>query len=191
MMHEQHTCACCGKPFTPRAMNARFCPPATEQEKKIGRSACNWRWTTEQANKRNGRYRWTRTCTVCLAKFTTRKPDAKYCSTGNDSCEAQAKSAPTTARVLASVIADPTPTQIWAYPRALRLDPCTYCGREAGGIDHIQPTSVGGVDDWTNYAGCCQRCNATKGTLPLLWALRWVPSSREYHDLRREMWHTA
>lgn len=74
-----------------------------------------------------------------------------------------------------------------AYKRAMRLDPCAYCGtRDGVGIDHVVPVSNGGGrTDVLNMTGCCKRCNETKHRLPLLLALPWIPLSRSYHDARR------
>lgn len=89
-------------------------------------------------------------------------------------------------RLISSVTAAPTDH---GFRPVLRRDPCVYCGARPSGVDHIVPTSAGGADDSTNWAGCCKRCNGAKGDLPLLIALLWVPVSRGYHDLRRELWH--
>lgn len=89
-------------------------------------------------------------------------------------------------------MAEPTRRAVSEYRAALRRDPCAYCGtRPSGGIDHIEPKSTIGIDDWTNYTACCRRCNSTKRTLPLLAALLWLPTSRRYHDLRRVLWAEA
>lgn len=50
-----------------------------------------------------------------------------------------------------------------AYARALRRDPCAYCGEEGGTLDHIVPRSGGGARwDWENWTGACERCNRRK-----------------------------
>jgi 5-methylcytosine-specific restriction endonuclease McrA len=41
---------------------------------------------------------------------------------------------------------------------------CTYCGAKEGlTIDHIIPSSRGGLDIWENLTTACKRCNALKG----------------------------
>jgi hypothetical protein len=54
------------------------------------------------------------------------------------------------------------------YLFALSNDPCGFCSAPGAHIEHIEPRSRGGADDWTNYATACARCNQTKGTLSLL-----------------------
>lgn len=177
----ERACADCGTPFVPIVANQVYCT------RRCYRKVVNERY----------RPTYERECVVCGASFTANKDDAKYCSTGKGSCEASAKSV--TYRVLneprrfdaarARLMAEPTRRELVSYRALLRRDPCSYCGAlPSAGIDHIEPVSEGGADDWTNYAGCCRRCNATKRTLPLLSALLWLPASRRYHDLRRVIW---
>jgi hypothetical protein len=52
-------------------------------------------------------------------------------------------------------------------------------------VDHIDPTSLGGDDHWTNWSGCCHHCNAIKSNLPLLQAMLWMPVNKDYHAMRR------
>jgi 5-methylcytosine-specific restriction endonuclease McrA len=41
---------------------------------------------------------------------------------------------------------------------------CQYCGvKENLTIDHILPSSRGGIDSWENLVCCCTSCNAKKG----------------------------
>ena len=41
---------------------------------------------------------------------------------------------------------------------------CQYCGaKENLTVDHILPSSRGGVDSWENLVCCCTSCNAKKG----------------------------
>jgi len=49
---------------------------------------------------------------------------------------------------------------------------CYYCERNFGKtklthctIDHVQPVSRGGKDDWENMVAACYRCNVMKGNL--------------------------
>lgn len=63
----------------------------------------------------------------------------------------------------------------------VRRDPCAFCGRAAGTVDHIEPQSKpargpGGCHTWLNYTAACTGCNAAKAAHPLLEALyrrRW------------------
>lgn len=67
------------------------------------------------------------------------------------------------ARVAAEVDADDL-----AYIEVLRSDPCSYCGAEAGSIDHIEPLKSGGSCGWENLTASCRGCNSSKYTAPLL-----------------------
>lgn len=40
---------------------------------------------------------------------------------------------------------------------------CGYCRDPADTIDHIQPSSRGGTNAWTNTVACCYPCNQRKG----------------------------
>ena len=42
---------------------------------------------------------------------------------------------------------------------------CQYCGVKTTDltIDHVIPSSRGGVDSWENVVACCQKCNVKKG----------------------------
>jgi 5-methylcytosine-specific restriction endonuclease McrA len=62
----------------------------------------------------------------------------------------------------------PFTTEGRAYAVVLAADPCSYCGRVAGHIDHIVPLKFGGDGDWMNLTASCQSCNSRKGTRPLL-----------------------
>lgn len=60
----------------------------------------------------------------------------------------------------------------------ITADPCCYCGRRGGTVDHIVARTSGGSDDWMNLTGACHSCNARKRTIPLLqFMLRSLPSS--------------
>lgn len=55
---------------------------------------------------------------------------------------------------------------------------CSYCGRSANTIDHVQPKSRGGKDTWENLVACCLKCNNTKGDRTLSeigWQLSVTP----------------
>lgn len=46
--------------------------------------------------------------------------------------------------------------------RARDRDRCGYCGRYAGTVDHILPSSRGGPLSWTNTIAACRQCNNSK-----------------------------
>lgn len=85
-----------------------------------------------------------------------------------------------TAERLQAVIDNPPWSAVRDYQAALLADPCAYCGvipavnffgRSV--TDHIIPRSVGGEDSWKNATGACNRCNSSKGAIPLLlWLAR-------------------
>lgn len=55
------------------------------------------------------------------------------------------------------------------YFGVLLADPCVYCGDRRGlTVDHIDPSSSGGADEWANLVGACQECNSQKGKMRLL-----------------------
>lgn len=67
---------------------------------------------------------------------------------------------------------------IGSYRRALRRDPCAYCGKRSDEmeLDHIQPRAAGGRDFWGNLTAACSGCNREKRTWTLLGFLgrrRW------------------
>lgn len=51
-----------------------------------------------------------------------------------------------------------------AYRRAIRDDPCFYCGsaKTRCDVDHFFPLSKGGTDHWWNLVPACRRCNLAK-----------------------------
>lgn len=76
-----------------------------------------------------------------------------------------------------------------AYKRALRADPCSYCGGQGGITDHIVPRVLGGGDD-ENLTGACQGCNSRKSSKRLLSFLAhrrgWTPDREA--QVQRERW---
>ena len=89
------------------------------------------------------------------------------------------------AKILGDILAMPALGDEVRYRKVLRRDPCAYCGGASEALDHIEPKSSGGEDEWTNRVGVCTRCNSYKGTLPVLLALPWIPIATEYHARRK------
>lgn len=54
------------------------------------------------------------------------------------------------------------------YADLLRGDPCSYCGRPASEVDHIEPVVTGGEHSPDNLTSACRSCNRSKYTSPLL-----------------------
>lgn len=72
---------------------------------------------------------------------------------------------------------------------------CAYCGTRFGNRqltrDHVQPTSRGGLDEWTNVVSACTRCNSRKAdktpeqaNMPLLY-VPYAPNWFEDFILRQ------
>jgi 5-methylcytosine-specific restriction endonuclease McrA len=63
------------------------------------------------------------------------------------------------------------------FKAIVQCDPCPFCDGSHAQIaaDHIVPLDAGGENAWTNLAGVCRRCNASKKNEPLLrWMLRRI-----------------
>jgi hypothetical protein len=81
------------------------------------------------------------------------------------------------------------------WKAVLRADPCAYCGKPGGTVDHIVPRPArpparpGG---WWNYTGACERCNVKKGRLPFLLFLASRANPHWWHRVplaqRRALW---
>lgn len=57
-----------------------------------------------------------------------------------------------------------------AYRRAIKGDPCTYCGAtDASHVDHFFSLVQGGTDHWFNLRKACQHCNLSKGPHCGIW----------------------
>lgn len=54
------------------------------------------------------------------------------------------------------------------YASIIVNDPCAYCGKKGGTVDHIDPIARGGSNEWNNLAGACRKCNASKCASPLI-----------------------
>lgn len=54
----------------------------------------------------------------------------------------------------------------------LKRDPCSYCGRQGGTVDHIvlklRRTGLKRPQKWLNFTGACFECNHRKASSPLL-----------------------
>lgn len=49
-----------------------------------------------------------------------------------------------------------------AYRKAIRNDPCFYCGAPGKQDDHWMPLAKGGTDHWWNLVRACAPCNNSK-----------------------------
>lgn len=100
-----------------------------------------------------------RVCVVCSTPFETKHKHHFICS---DRCR----------RVPRGVERG---SESHEYTFVLAADPCSYCGRGAGSIDHIDPVALGGSSGWENLTAACQYCNGAKGAKPLLTFLLGLP----------------
>lgn len=68
---------------------------------------------------------------------------------------------------------------------------CQYCGfRRSLTCDHVQPTSRGGEDTWTNVVAACDDCNNRKGdSVGLMHPMKVPrePTPAELHALERAL----
>jgi 5-methylcytosine-specific restriction endonuclease McrA len=62
----------------------------------------------------------------------------------------------------------PVDPETVAYAGMLRHDPCSYCGKPAGTIDHIVPIARGGLHEVDNLTAACLTCNNRKKAMPVL-----------------------
>lgn len=73
------------------------------------------------------------------------------------------------------------------YVAMLRQDPCAYCGKRGGSIDHLTPKVNGGTDEWDNLTSACGRCNWRKnvrGVLEILMDLQIRPNPPQWREMR-------
>ena len=186
---EQRQCPVCRGQFTPRSANQRFC---CKQHSKAHQNATK-RGTLDALLIRGG-VGEPFDCAECDTHCVPGKDgvDAKatrFCDYGCKAKWHKANSPQISEETaLQRFLSEPTPREISNYRKVLKADPCAYCGGQSDSIDHIVPIAEGGEDGWENYTGACRRCNAVKQALPLLVALIWVPLSREYNDMRRQIY---
>lgn len=68
----------------------------------------------------------------------------------------------------------------------IREQPCFYCKRPGGTIDHIVPLEKGGANEFWNMLPSCRSCNSSKGTKDLIEWLeetgRWMRPSQTSHS---------
>lgn len=79
------------------------------------------------------------------------------------------------------------PSSVMTFSKILRSDPCSYCGKPGGTVDHIDPRASGGTNSWTNRTGACSRCNNSKGAKSLLFHLLARGADREVSAAYRRL----
>lgn len=121
----------------------------------------------------------TKTCPTCGEQFTVKQTskDKIYCS---KDCYSKAQIQYTegkrvgdraTARLRRQRLTKPLDK---LYIKALEIvqrDICPFCHKPMNGkgtIEHLNPVSKGGNNDWWNIVLCCKSCNSRKGHLSLV-----------------------
>lgn len=131
-----------------------------------------WGRENRERTYQYGRTTYQRECIICGDTFETRRKDGRYCGTEAGTCK-QAWPYWLKRTPLCSPDRQPTRAELVAYRRALRADPCAYCGAETRQLDHIEPKANGGPDGWQNRAGTCASCNGRKQDVPMLIWMAW------------------
>lgn len=187
---KQRECPVCRQQFIPTHHNQRFCPPP---EGKV-KSPCAKAY--ENANRRG-------TLDQLLARGGVGKPfDCAQCGqrcVPGENVSAHARrfcgrscvsrwhehNVEGPARYLALLVRPTDTRRVRAeYMRAMRRDPCAYCGEPSEALDHLVPRCDGGPDAWTNRAGACTRCNSTKQSTPFLTFLAWKQARDAFEPWR-------
>ena len=197
---QQRTCPTCGQSFKPTTPNQRYCPPTEADRSGPGqaRSRCANRGRNHAQRTREGRDTKPLDAPIVEA-FDCAQCD-KHCVPGENvaahaskfcgvECKAgwhwRSNTHTTAATRLLSMPPSLTSADMANYKRALRRDPCSYCGQPGEASDHITPKSNRGPDDWTNRASACHQCNGTKGQTPLLVFLAWKRARDEFEPWRQ------
>lgn len=66
------------------------------------------------------------------------------------------------------LLVDPPDALTVEFVDLVKQDPCGYCAGLGGEADHVVVVAAGGLDHWSNYAGACRSCNASKSDDGLL-----------------------
>ncbi len=190
---EHRTCAVCDREFEGHH-NAVCCPPTDRDRaaQKTPRSWCARRRQRhlERGTPLKGQPPVSFTCVQCHADVepSTGLTERRFCS---EACKKvwHKEQVELPKRLLDSIAASATPHKdAVAYRRAMRLDPCCYCGEPTTQLDHIEPKSQGGSDEWDNRAGTCASCNGRKQDMPMLLWMGWKLQSdqfQQWNDARK------
>lgn len=183
---DERICPVCLKGFVPTNHNQVYCPGKPGKRSRCARRVSN--------AKRGG---WDPSslpfpepfdCTQCGEHCI---PGENVAHHATKFCGYDCKMAWHKARLwLESVTDEAGAYQCVAYRKAMRRDPCAYCGADSQELDHIVARSRGGSDDWHNRAGTCSRCNGRKQDVPLLiwmgWKLQWDQWA-PWNEARRQL----
>lgn len=145
-------CEQCGTDYKPGSKAAKYCSKACSRKAAKAREES-----------------WVQQCSGCGVTFRGRRLQSfctQACSAKHNGRHGGRPSA--TARPPRREVRTTLPPTQRQYANALLADPCAYCGGPAATIDHIEPASRGGADEWENFAPACKACNTSKMTSPLL-----------------------
>lgn len=183
---EQTTCPYCGDEMShPRRVQCGN----PDCHRRYQNDRCR-KWSRENRDRtyEYGRTTYQRECCICGGTFTTRRKDGRYCGTAGNCANAWPHWLRDSA--LTSSGREPRRSEDVAYRRAMRDDPCAYCGRPTTQLDHIEPRSTGGADGWSNRAGTCASCNGRKMDMPMLHWMAWKLHHDEFapwNELRKNI----
>lgn len=170
------TCERCGRRLTKRGQK-RFCsercagfrPMPTEKRC----NKCGYTLPVGRFRIKAGRpYSWCRACEASHAAATTLR-DVAAARARKAASERKRRADPVIGAKLRKErrhyhrFRGSTPDER-DYAAILKRDPCSYCNGAAGEVDHIDPTTSGGPDHWSNLTAACRSCNAQKNDRTLL-----------------------
>jgi 5-methylcytosine-specific restriction endonuclease McrA len=185
----ERTCEACGKRFIPTAKTQRACPPSDHDRARAAgrqaRSRCAVKVANAAYRKRPvviGEVGLPFDCAHCGKPCT---PGVDVPAHASRFCSSEHKAAWHKTPRSITLTAEPTSRSSAAYCRAMRADPCAYCGAPSQALDHIVPRSDGGSNDWTNRTGVCSSCNSTKQQSPLLIFLGWRQARDAFEPWRQ------
>lgn len=176
------TCPVCQTTFTPRTWNQKYC---TGYRGKCYRRAMNasYRGRPLITGEVGAHF----DCAQCGTHCTPGKNDVaphatRFC--GHDCKKEWHRTNVEIPNQVRASLVTPSPLDDGRYRRAMRQDPCAYCGAPAQALDHIVPKSHGGSDDWTNRTAACHRCNNMKMQTPMLHFLAYKQARDEFEPWR-------
>lgn len=198
-------CSHCGGRFTPKQANGKYCSHRCGRAANIKKQnakqsaarataarfcACGTRLKHHSAVRcstcRRASKRRTRTCEWCSTTYCTTVKHQRYCTS---SCQGHAEKDRARQRRAEAVLTSVgnwivTDQDFGRYKRAVRSDPCAYCGEPSTTLDHIISAARSGSGDWDNFTAACHSCNSSKGKLSLLPALLVIPHARAARKAR-------
>lgn len=118
------------------------------------------RWKPTAEFHRSNPSRWSTGGMSSRCKACDRECARRYREANRERCREASR------RRRAMIIPADRETAAWRV--VVGADPCSYCGKPGGTIDHVEPIIHGGQNVIDNLAGSCRACNARKGSKRLL-----------------------